>query len=137
MPAPTPTQLITGTGVQWTRPTTDLTFYRDTAALLPTTIPAGQRIMSQVPKIGTGGFAGTITAADLDPIPPEIHAIILLFSQGLAASFFNNAAIASPPTAFLDFNFAATLLYEYLGVFLRRGLPRGPRTDIAAQGPGA
>src|SRR5437879_1722547 len=120
MPAPTPTQLITGTGVQWTRLSTDLTNFRDTAALLPSTAPANQRIMSQVPKLGTGGFIGTLAASDLDPLPPEIHALILLFSQGLAASFFNGAAIAAPPTAFLDFNFAATLLYEYLGVFLRR-----------------
>ena len=130
MAAPQPNQLITGTGVQWTRLSTDLTQFRDTAGYDSKGGPApigAPYAVPNVPRIG--GFdvsgRGLIAPTDLDNIPVEIHAIVNLFSQGLAASFFNGAAIAAPPTAFLDFVFAASLLYEYLGLFLRRGIPRG------------
>src|SRR3989442_9714559 len=113
MPALIPSQLIAGgTAAQWTKLSTDLTQFRDIAQYLgpnagsPATIgPLGVApTVGQVPRLGgwDQDLRGLLAAADQDPIPPEIHAIILLFSQGLAASFFNNQAIQTSANAHLD-----------------------------------
>ena|SRR5205823_315029 len=152
MPAFVPNQLIAGgTAAQWTKLGTDLTQFRDLAQYLgpnagtPATIGplAVPPTVGQVPRLGgwDQDLRGLLAAADQDPLPPEIHALVVLFSQGLATSFFNGTAIPTSPTSsnssYLDFGFAVSLLRHYLGIFMRRGMPRGVRTDLSAPGPGA
>ena len=82
MPAATPATLITGTGTTWTRLGTNLTQFRDTAGFNPPSQAIGPNAVpntvSQVPRLGgwDGDLRGLLGAADQDPIPPEVHAII-------------------------------------------------------------
>src|SRR5437016_3467072 len=98
MPAPTPAQLLTS---QWTRLGTSLTQFRDTAGFNPANQAIGPNAVPNtvagVPRLGgwDQDLRGLLAAADQDPIPPEVHAVIQLFSQGIATSFFLNAAISA------------------------------------------
>ena len=144
MPAFVPNQLIAGgTAAQWTRLATDLTQFKDSAqynaqaTIGPINTPP---TVGQVPRLGgwDQDLRGLLAAADQDPLPPEIHALIVLFSQGFGTSFFQGTAIPASPTSanssYLDIGFSATLLRHYLNVFMRRGMPRGVRTDPNSAG---
>lgn len=124
---------------QWTRLSTDLTPFQDTA-YSGTGATTGQN--GSLYRASLGAFTisnvndliGSGAIGSGNPgIPGEILAFVQLAAQGFGASFFNNAAPTVGTTANLNVIVTAKLIQLFLNSYLSRGLGNNSHDGIGSR----